>query len=159
MVTVPKLFCTVPQLPAPVLVVKFSRFGLGLKPQQAGMVVVVVVDVVVVVVVGRVVVVVEVVVVDVVGAVVVVVEVVVVVVGRVVVVVGTVVVVVVDACVVVVVGAPVVVVADGAQGFLLQEPGPMSVPPSWLQWSRVNCAHASWPLSMTQQRVLLAGAD
>jgi len=57
---VPKLFFTVPQLPVPVLVVKFSRLGLGLKPQQAGMVVVVVVIVVVVVVVvgGRVVVVV-----------------------------------------------------------------------------------------------------
>src|SRR5258705_7293471 len=95
------------------------------------------------------------VVVVVVDVVVVVVEVVVVVVGRVVVVVGTVVVLVVDACVVVVVGAPVVVVADGAQGFLVQEPGPMSVPPSWLQWSGVNCPHASRPLSMRQQRVLL----
>ena len=51
-----------------------------------------------------------------------------------------------------------VVVADGAQGFLLQEPGPRFVPPSLLQWSGVNCAHASWPLSMTQQRVLLPGA-
>jgi len=69
-----------------------------------------------------------------------------------------VVVVVVAGCVVVVVGAPVVVVADGAQGFLVQEPGPMSVPPSWLQWSGVNCPHASRPLSMRQQRVLLAGA-
>ena len=51
-----------------------------------------------------------------------------------------------------------VVVADGAQGFLLQEPGPRFVPPSLLQWSGVNCAHASWPLSMTQQRTLLADA-
>jgi len=67
-------------------------------------------------------------------------------------------VVVVAGCVVVVVGAPVVVVADGAQGFLVQEPGPMSVPPSWLQWSGVNCPQASRPLSMRQQRVLLPGA-
>ena len=51
-----------------------------------------------------------------------------------------------------------VVVADGAQGFLLQEPGPRFVPPSLLQWSGVNCAHASWPWSMTQQRTLSAGA-
>ena len=65
---------------------------------------------------------------------------------------------VVDACVVVVVEAGVVVVVDDAQGLWLQEPGPMSVPPSLLQWSGVNCAHASLPLSMTQQRVLLPGA-
>ena len=51
MVTVPALLCTVPQLPAPMPVVKSSRLGFGLKPQQAGMVVLVVVAVVMVVVV------------------------------------------------------------------------------------------------------------
>src|SRR5436309_1676342 len=112
------------------LVVKFSRFGLGLNPQHAWMVVVVVVLVVVVVV----------------GACVVVVGACVVVVGACVVVVG--------ACVVVV-EAGVVVVVDAAQGFILQEPGPMDVPPTRVQWSSVNCPHSSWPLSSgMQQRTL-----
>jgi len=50
LVTVPALFCTVPQLPAPMLVVKLSSLGFGEKPQQAARVVVVTLDVVVVVV-------------------------------------------------------------------------------------------------------------
>jgi len=53
---VPALFCTVPQLPAPMPVVKLSSFGFGEKPQQAARVVVVTLDVVVVVVGGIVVV-------------------------------------------------------------------------------------------------------
>jgi hypothetical protein len=44
------LVFSVPQLPAPMLVVKFSALGFGEKPQQAARVVVVTLDVVVVVV-------------------------------------------------------------------------------------------------------------
>ena len=95
----PVLVCTVPQFPLPMLVVKFSLPGFGLKPQQAGRVVVVVEDVVVVVG-GRVVVLVE--------------DVVVVVAGDVVVVVGGVVVEVEDVLVVVATVADVVVVAGAA---------------------------------------------
>jgi hypothetical protein len=46
-VTVPMLFCIVPQLPVPMPVVKLSR--VGLTPQQSATVVVVVLEVVVVV--------------------------------------------------------------------------------------------------------------
>src|SRR2546425_5043561 len=105
LVTVPKLFCTVPQLPAPMPVVKFSSLGFGLKPQQPARVVVVVVVTIVVVVVTT-------------GA-----EVVVVATGAEVVVVATgaeVVVVATGAVVVVVAtGAVVVVVAAGAGGVVV----------------------------------------
>jgi len=58
--------------------------------------------------------------------------------------------------VVVVVLGPVVVVA-AVQGLCAHEPGPMSKPPTALQWSDVNCAHANLPVwsSKTQQRVSL----
>jgi len=70
-----------------------------------------------------------------------------------------VVVVVVGACVVVVVeaGVVVVVVEDGLQGFFLQEPVPMFVPPTLAQLSGVNCPHSTWPFSGMQHRTLDRG--
>ena len=114
--TVPLESCTVPQLPLPIPVVKFSTLGFGLKPQQPARVVVVVIGVVVVVTI------------------------------VVVVATGPVVVVVVVTSVVVVVagGAVVVVVAPpGGQGFGEQLPGPASCPPWALHCSGVRSMQVS----------------
>ena len=123
--TVPLESCTVPQLPVPMPVVKFSSLGFGLKPQQLARVVVVVT-----------------------GAVVVVTIVVVVATGPVVVVVATgpvVVVVATGPVVVVVATGPVVVVVvgPGGQGFGEQLPGPASCPPWALHCAGVRSMQVS----------------
>jgi len=132
--TVPLESCTVPQLPVPMPVVKFSSLGFGLKPQQLARVVVVVTGAVVVVTIVVVVATGPVVVVVATGPVVVVVAT-----GPVVVVVAT------GPVVVVVATGPVVVVVvgPGGQGFGEQLPGPASCPPWALHCAGVRSMQVS----------------